>query len=80
MEKIGVEQSLTNISSALRDKGYDVIELRQQSDAENCACCVVTGLDQNVMGIANTVTSAPVIDADGMTAEQVCSEVESRLR
>ncbi len=80
MTKIGVEQSLTNIQQALRDKGYEVVDLKQETDAAGCACCVVTGLDSNVMGIADTSTQASVIDADGMTAEEVCTQVENRLR
>ncbi len=80
MTKIGVEQSLTNIKAALRDKGYDVVELKQESDARNVDCCVVTGLDSNVMGIQDTITKAPVIDANGMSADEVCREVENRLQ
>ncbi|MCM3568878.1 YkuS family protein [Neobacillus mesonae] len=80
MAKIGVEQSLTNVQQALREKGYDVVELKQENDAKNCDCCVVTGLDSNVMGMQDTVTKASVIDANGMSADEVCREVESRLQ
>ncbi|MBU8919955.1 YkuS family protein [Neobacillus sp. 114] len=80
MARVGVEQSLTNVQDALRAKGYDVVELKQESDAQNCDCCVVTGLDSNVMGMADTVTKAPVIDANGMSADEVCQAVESRLQ
>lgn len=54
MIKIGVEQSLSYLQEALQDKGYDVIELKQASDAEGCSACVVTGLDSNVMGMQST--------------------------
>ncbi|MCM3767855.1 YkuS family protein [Neobacillus niacini] len=80
MAKVGVEQSLTNVQQALREKGYDVVELKQQSDVQNVDCCVITGLDSNVMGIHDTVTKAPVIEANGMSADEVCREVESRLQ
>ncbi|WP_286228861.1 YkuS family protein [Neobacillus mesonae] len=80
MAKIGVEQSLTNVQQALREKGYDVVELKQESDARNVDCCVVTGLDSNVMGMQDTVSKTPVIDANGMSADEVCREVESRLQ
>lgn len=80
MAKIGVEQSLTNISQALREKGYDVVDLKQESDAQNCDCCVVSGLDSNVMGMQDTTTKASVIDANGMSADEVCQQVESRLQ
>ena len=45
VKKIGVEQSLTNIQAALREKGYEVVSLQTESDAQNVDCCVVTGLD-----------------------------------
>lgn len=78
MAKIGVEQSLTNISEALRERGHDVVELKQESDAKNCACCVVTGLDSNVMGMQDTVTTGSVIEANGLSADEVCRLVEER--
>ncbi|MDF2855066.1 MAG: hypothetical protein K0Q87_917 [Neobacillus sp.] len=80
MAKIGVEQSLTNIQMALREKGYDVVELKQESDAQNCDCCVVTGLDSNVMGMQDISTKGSVIEANGMSADEVCQQVESRLQ
>ncbi|THE11169.1 YkuS family protein [Bacillus timonensis] len=79
MAKIGVEGSLTNVQQALQEKGYEVVQLKQESDAQNCDCCVVTGLDSNVMGMADTVMKGPVIEANGLSADEVCQQVESRL-
>lgn len=79
MAKIGVEQSLTNVQQVLREKGYDVVELKQESDAKNCDCCVVTGLDSNVMGMQDTFTKGSVIDANGLSADEVCREIENRI-
>jgi hypothetical protein len=79
LTKIGVEQSLTNIQQALREKGYDVVELKQETDANGCSCCVVTGLDSNVMGIHDAMTKGSVIDATGLSADEVCQQVESRI-
>lgn len=80
MAKVGVEQSLTNIQQALREKGYDVVELKQEADAKNCDCCVVTGLDSNVMGMQDTLTKVSVIDANGMSADEVCLEVQNKIQ
>ncbi|MBA4535960.1 YkuS family protein [Bacillus aquiflavi] len=79
MEKIGVEESLTNVQQALREKGYDVIEIRQESDAKGCSLCVLTGIDSNVMGIQNKIIEGPVIEANGLSAEEVVQQVESKL-
>jgi hypothetical protein len=74
-----VEQSLTNVSEALRERGYDVIDLRQESDAQSCDCCVITGIDSNVMGMQDTVTKGPVIEANGLSADEVCRQVDQRF-
>lgn len=79
-KKVAVEGSLTNVSDALRQKGYDVVDLKTAADAQNCAACVVTGIDSNVMGMSDASTQAPVIEANGLTADEVCQRVESRLQ
>ncbi|MCA1064257.1 YkuS family protein [Rossellomorea sp. AcN35-11] len=78
--RIGVEQSLQNVVQALREKGHDVVELKQETDANGCDCCVVTGMDSNVMGIQNAATQGSVIEASGLSADEVCQQVESRLQ
>lgn len=80
MAKVGVEQSLTNVQQALREKGFEVVELRRESDARDCACCVVTGLDSNVMGMTDTFTKGSIIEANGMSADEVCQEVANRVQ
>lgn len=80
MPKVGVEDSLTNIQQALRDKGYDVVQLSQEADAKSCDCCVITGIDSNVMGMQDTTMSGPVIEANGLTADEVCQKVEQNLQ
>jgi hypothetical protein len=80
LAKIGVEQSLTNVQQALREKGYEVVELKQEEDAKGCDCCVVTGLDTNVMGMSGIITYGSVIDANGLSADEVCRQVEERIQ
>lgn len=53
--------------------------MKTPEDAAGCDCCVVTGLDSNVQGIADTSTQASVITASGMTADEICSEVEKKF-
>lgn len=80
MKKIGVEQSLTDVQEALQSKGYDVVQLKQESDANGCDCCVITGQDENMMGIQNAITEGSVINAHGHTAEEICQQVEQKLK
>lgn len=79
MKKIGVEESLKNVQQALQDKGYEVVKLKQNSDAKGCAACVITGLDNNVMGMQTTSLDGPVIEASGLTADEICEELENKL-
>jgi hypothetical protein len=79
MSRIGVEQSLTNVQAALRAKGYDIVELKQESDAQGLDCCVITGLDKDVLGIQNASTQGSVIAAHGLTADEVCQQVDEKL-
>lgn len=80
MAKIGVEQSLTDVQQELQAKGYDVIQLKQEQDAAGCDCCVITGQDQNVMGIQDAVTEGSVINAHGMSAQEICQQIEQRVK
>ncbi|BDG33006.1 YkuS family protein [Parageobacillus thermoglucosidasius] len=80
MARIGVEHSLTNVQEALKERGYEVIPLRGENDAKGCDCCVITGQDVNVMGIQNAVAACPVIEASGLTAEEICRKVDEKVR
>ena len=79
MAKIGVEQSLSNVSAALRQQGHDVVELKQETDAQGCDCCVVSGIDSNVMGMQDTQMQGSVIEASGLSADEVCYQVEQKI-
>ncbi|UFJ42949.1 YkuS family protein [Brevibacillus humidisoli] len=78
MPRVAVEHSLSDISSMLRQNGYDVVELgnwQQMVDA-----VVITGQDVNVLGDqSKSITGAPVINASGMSAQEVFHEVHKRL-
>ena len=81
MTKIGVEESLTDVQQALAEQGYSVSQLRHAADISGVDFdfCVVTGLDTNVMGIQDTSTKASIIEANGLTANDIVNEIKSRL-
>ncbi|MCK0472927.1 YkuS family protein [Halalkalibacter sp. APA_J-10(15)] len=79
MAKIGVEQSLTDVQHELQAKGYDVVPLKEEQDAAGCDCCVITGQDQNMMGIQDAITQGSVINAHGLTAQEICQQIEQRV-
>lgn len=79
MPRIGVEQSLTDVQQGLESMGYEVVQLKQEQDAQGCDCCVITGQDQNVMGIQDAAIRGSVINAHGMTSEEICRQVEEKV-
>lgn len=74
---IGIELSLTNVEDALKAKGYQVVQLCTAEYAKNCNCCVITGQDNNFMGISDTATSGSVIDARDISADEICKYVDN---
>ncbi|MDM5297727.1 YkuS family protein [Bacillus pumilus] len=79
MTRIGVEPTLSDVEEQLKQKGYDVVRLDNEQQMEQCDCYVVTGLNSNMLGISDTETKASVIQASGMTADEICQEVEQRV-
>ncbi|MBD8845934.1 YkuS family protein [Priestia megaterium] len=80
MARIGVEYGLTDVQAALQQLGHEVVQLRNESDAQGCDCCVVTGQDSNVMGISDAVTQGSVITASGLAAEEICQQVGNKVQ
>ena len=79
MRKIGVEDGLTNVQEALQERGYEVVPIHNEADVQDLDCCIVSGLDSNVMGMQTISIEGPVIEASGLSAEEICQEVENRL-
>ncbi|WP_019532622.1 YkuS family protein [Paenibacillus ginsengihumi] len=79
MARIAVENSLQSVKEALQQSGHDVVSM-EGGGLEGCDCCVISGQDKNVMGMAETATQASVINAQGMTAEEVLQQVNQRLQ
>ena len=79
MAKIAVENSLTNVKQALENSGHQVVSMDTGS-VQNCDCCVISGQDKNMMGFAQTATQASVINADGLSADEVVRQVNDRLK
>jgi len=81
MKKVAVQNGLTSISDYLFKEGYAVKEFdNRKKNAGNFLnkydAVVVTGENQNIMGIEDTISSTPIIDATGMTAEEVKNRIE----
>ncbi|UJL47791.1 YkuS family protein [Virgibacillus sp. NKC19-16] len=79
MARIGVEGALTDVKEALMEMGHEVVELRSPEDAAYCDCCIITGQDKDMTGIATTSIAGPVINATGQNADDICQMVNEKL-
>jgi len=75
--RIAVEDGLTQIEDALRQEGYQVVN--PDEDGSDVDAAVISGMDENFMGITDTLTTGVVIDASGLNAYEVLTELERRL-
>ncbi len=82
-QRVAVEPNLTPVKELLSSKGYQVDSMNVSGNtsmaAGNYDAYIVTGMNSNFMGMGNTSSKALVIDATGLTAEQVYQELQSRL-
>jgi len=84
MKKIAVQMGLNPIIEYLCQEGYTVKEFdNRKKNAGNFFnkydAVVVTGGNQNIMGVEETVTSTPIIDATGMTGQEIQKNIEDRI-
>lgn len=76
-KKVAVEANLSNIRNYLSQQGYDCVQLNEQSSgAQGCDAIVISGADQNIMGIQDVTSKVPVINANGMTPQQVAERLQ----
>lgn len=80
MQKIAVQKGLTPFHEYLEDQGYEVesvdFDAFSQAQKEDYDAIVLSGMNNDFLGMTDTATSAPVIDATGMTPEEVCEQIE----
>jgi coenzyme F420-reducing hydrogenase alpha subunit len=76
--RVAVEDSLRAVKERLRAAGYDVLSLAG-GVPDHVAAVVVNGLDDNLLGRQDVLARAPVINAAGLTPEEVAAEVARRL-
>lgn len=81
MKKIAIERELSNIGDYLKNSGYSVQELStnmkyNSSELDKFDAVVLSGLSEDVAGFQDTLTSTSVINAEGMTQEQIKEQLD----
>ena len=85
MKKVAVQKGLNPIKDYLSEEGYTVKEFDNSKKnsgnfLDRYDAVIVTGENQNIMGVEDTISSTPIIDASGMTGEQVKEQIEKSNR
>lgn len=84
MQKIAVQEGLDRVKSYLTEKGYevDLVGFNAVTKAQENAydAIVLSGMSKDFMGISDTVTRVPVIDASGMTEEEIYKQIQTRVQ
>ena len=78
MARIAVEDSLQDVKDALQNSGHTVVPM-EEGNLANCQCCVISGLDKDVMGMAERAAKGSVINARGMTADEVVQQIDRHV-
>lgn len=76
MTKIAVDENLSNVRNLLTQQGFEVIPPAKSSDA---SAFVISGMQENLLGIGDITEAVPVIDARGMTPQEVLNSLRDRL-
>jgi len=82
VKDIAVEKGLSNVSNYLKSNGYQVHEIdfgkkNDRDQIDNFDAVVLSGMNNDFVGIENTLTKAPVIIASGLRPEDIKAQIES---
>ncbi|MCL8208433.1 MAG: YkuS family protein [Actinomycetia bacterium] len=73
---VAVDAELTPVADALKAAGFRVVGL--DADLGRVQAVVVDGMEKRFLGMNRPSTPAPVIEARGLSAQQVVAEVRRR--
>lgn len=75
--RVAVQDGLENVKQALQKQGIEVTKL-VNGTMNNVDAAVVTGMSENMLGIADTNNKFPVVEANGMTAQEIVNTLQTR--
>lgn len=82
--RVAIEASLDNMRDFLAEKGYEVVQLDPHTqtgiELKNCDAVLISGMDENLMGMTTTKTESPVIDVGGMSSPEVLNRLEQTFQ
>jgi putative N-acetylmannosamine-6-phosphate epimerase len=82
MVKVAVSPVLSHIKEHLSEEGIEVINFENKNFARlpgEVSAIVISGLDNNFLGMEDIQASIPVINAEGRTPEEISTEIRKRV-
>ncbi len=81
MLRVAVSPVLSHIQEYLREEGIEVVSFENKNFARlpEVSAIVISGGDKNFLGSGELETMAPVINAEGRTAEEISGEIKERF-
>lgn len=84
MKAIGVEKGLSNVAQYLESQGYSVQILGENIQSnivkyDNLDAIVTADYNSDMMGFSDTLTKVPVINASGLSAEDVKKMIDEKI-
>ncbi|WP_027623346.1 YkuS family protein [Clostridium lundense] len=84
MKTIGVEKGLKNVADFLTKEGYSVQILSESIESNlsklNSMDAIVTAdYNTDMLGYSNTETKAPVINASGLTPQEIKNRIDKEI-
>jgi hypothetical protein len=81
--KVAIERNLRNVKDYFESQGYKVdifedTELEDIKTGNKYEAIILSGGNKNLMGMQDTLTSIPVVDASGMTPEEILNRVNDK--
>lgn len=78
MPVIAIEQSLKKMEKFLRANGMDVVGISTNA-ASDADAYVISGMDRDILGMAEAATGSPVINAEGKTPQEVLQQINQSI-
>jgi hypothetical protein len=74
---VAVEPNLSTVRDYLSNQGYNVVDWdASNASGQGLNAIVISGSDKNVMGVQEATMTAPVINAEGMTPEDIAKRIQ----
>ncbi|MDO9573524.1 MAG: YkuS family protein [Candidatus Contubernalis sp.] len=82
MFKVAVSPYLHSVKEKLHKEGIEVVELDSEDIhhlSNDISAVIISGGDENMMGMQDIQGEIPVINAQGKTAEEIATQVKNKL-